>query len=740
MITSLSRRAALFASAALAALQASPSLAQDASPRTSPAPSAQRPARDPAHGPANASGEQRDEIVVAGHPPIDFGLMAGTTSLEGDALVAQTRGQIGEILARLPGVSATSFAPGASRPVLRGFDGDRVRVLVDGIGSIDASSVSADHAVVFDPLTIDHIDVLHGPAVLLFGGQAIGGAVNALDKRIPRHVPERITGTVVGGYGTAADDRSIGGAIDMPLSERFVAHVDANWRKSGDVRVGGLVNSPGLRGELLAEAAEHRAGGEADEAAEFEEMAGLRNRIPNSGARSYTLGGGLAFIDAGGSLGVSVQHYDSRYGVPLRPGSGHSHGEDHDGGEHGDHDHDHAREHAHEHGEEPVSIGLRQTRVDLRGEIMLGGPFESLQVRGAYGDYRHIEFEGDEVGTRFAGNGVEFRSDLIQADRGGWRGRSGIQYLSRKMTIVGAEAFVPNNQVDRLGLFTLQSVRLGSGFEAELAGRYEHASVKAALAGFDRGFDLWSGAAGLSYAPADGWKIGVNYIRGARAPSPEELLSDGMHVATQSYERGDPTFAIEKSDGFEGYLRFQSGRATLSLTGYMTRFDRFIAALPTGDEAEGLPVFQYAQLPARFRGFEASASVEALRWAGGGLRLDASADYTHARLRDLGPVPRIPPLRLRGGAELQQGALRLRGEVEWNDRQARVAAFENPVPGFTMVNLSADWHPLGEEGPLTLMLAADNLFDVVGRRAASFTRDFVPLAGRDVRLTARIAF
>lgn len=651
------------------------------------------PGGDPGHAPAQ---DDAETIVVTGHPPIDFGLMAGTASLEGDDLVAQTRGQVGEMLARLPGVSATSFAPGASRPVLRGLDGDRVRVLVDGIGSIDASSVSADHAVVFDPLTIDHVDVLHGPAVLLFGGQAIGGAVNALDKRIPRQLPDRVTGTLIGGYGSAARERSVGGAVDFPLADRLVGHVDASWRKSGDLRVGGKVLSAPLRAELGDE-----------------ELADLSGRIPNSGARSTTLGAGVAFIDSGGNLGVSVQRFDTRYGVPLRPGAA----------EEGD-----------------VAIDLVQTRVDLRGALELGGVFDNLQLRGAYGDYRHVELEGDEAGTRFDGNGVEFRADLIQAARGGWRGRSGMQLLSRKMTIVGEEAFVPNNQVDRWGLFTLQSLKLGAALELEAAGRYEHVRIKALPADFDRSFDLWSGALGLSFVPAEGWKIGANYIRGARAPSPEELLSDGLHVATQSYERGSPGFVTERSEGGEAYVRFQSPRAEFALTAYLTDFGRFIAARPTGEEVEGLPVFQYAQLPARFEGFEASGSFEALRWAGGALRLEGAADYTRARLKGVGPVPRIPPLRLRGGLEARQGTLRLRGEVEWNARQDRIAAYENPVPGFSLVNLGADWHPLGEDGPVTLMLAAHNLFDVVGRRAASFTRDFVPLPGRDVRLSAKFTF
>ncbi|MGH6786428.1 MAG: TonB-dependent receptor [Novosphingobium sp.] len=651
----------------------------------------------PAHESDRAA--QPDDIVVAGHPPIDFGLLQSSTKLEGDALVAEARGQLGETLAKLPGVSATSFAPGVSRPVLRGFDGDRIRVLVDGIGSIDASSVSADHAVVFDTLTTDHIDVLHGPATLLFGGQAIGGAVNALDKRIPRKLPDGLTATGIAGFGSAASEWSAAGATDVALGERFVAHVDANWRKSDDVRVGGLVNSAPLRAELIAD-------GLTDEA-------NLTGRIPNSAARSTTFGAGLAFIDAGGNLGVSVQRYDALYGIPARPGLD---------------------------AEEGVAIDLGQTRIDLRGEVTLGGLFDSLQIRGAFGDYRHVEFEGDEVGTTFTGKGVEGRADLIQAERGGWRGRSGVQVLSRKLDVVGEEAVFPGYVVDTFGAFTLQSLKLGGGFETEAAGRYERTTVKAATIGFNRAFDLWSGAAGISFEPAEGLKLGANYVRGARAPAPEEMLSDGVHIATQSYEVGDPSFATETSDGFEAWVRYRRDRAEISLTGYLTDFDRFITARPTGAEVDGFPVFQYAQLPARFKGVEASAAYDIAKWDSGKLTLDAAADYVHAELKGVGPVPRIPPLRLRGGAEAELGNLHLRGEVEWNAAQNRVAAFESPVPAFTLVNLSADWHPLGEDGALTLILAANNLFDVVGRRAASFTRDFVPLPGRDIRVTAKVTF
>lgn len=659
-------------------------------------------------------------IVVVGHPPVNFNLLNSTSTIEGDKLEVSLRGQLGETLSSLPGVSATSFTPGASRPVLRGFDGDRIRVLTDGIGSIDASSVSADHAVVFDALTVDHIDVLHGPAVLLFGGQAIGGAVNALDKRIPRSVPDGIKFDALGSYGSAANERALSSAAQFRLGDRWAASVDAAWRKSDDLKVPGYVNSPSLRAELLTEAAEYRAQGDAAEADEFSELANLTGKVPNTATRSTTFGAGLAFIDAGGNLGISVQRQDMRYGLPSRPGAGH-----HDGGDHGG---------------APVSIDLGQTRVDLRGAVELGdGLFDSIQVRGAFGDYQHIEFEGDEVGTTFAGRGVEARADLVQNSNGGWRGRSGVQYFTRNLSIVGAEAFAPSNDVTRFGVFTLQSIRLGQ-IELEGAGRYERATVRANAVGFQRAYDLWSGSTGATWRFAPGWKLGASYIRGARAPAPEELLSDGLHIATQSYERGNSTFRPETSNGGEIFVRYDGDKTSLSVTGYLTDFDSFIAALPNGTENDGFPVFEYRQGGARFQGFEASASAKLLDWTNGGLTIDAQADYTHAELKGVGPVPRIPPLRLRGGAGLEFGPLHLRGEVEWNDKQDRVGSFETPVASFTLVNLSAVWHAMGDEGPLTLSLSGNNLFNVSARRAASFTRDFVPLAGRDIRLSAKLSF
>ena len=668
-----------------------------------------------------------DPAIIITAPYVrSLDILGNVSVVEGDELARDLRGQIGDSLTRQPGVSATSFTPGASRPVLRGFQGERVRVLTDGIGAIDVSNTSADHAVTIDPLTVERVEILRGPAVLLFGSQAIGGAINVFDRRIPRGVPQDHPHIdAIAGYGTAAEDRSVGASLDVALTPKLVAHVDASWRKTSDLDIGGFTLSPQLRAEVLALADEEAAEGELEEAAELRQTANQRGRVDNTASRTWTAAGGLAFIDEGGELGISISHFDSRYGVPTRPGLGHGH-EDSEGGE--------------EEGEELVTIGLDQTRVDVRGEVEIGdGLFEKLRLRGGYADYTHTEFEGDEVGTVFTNQGIEARVELAQADRGGWRGASGLQYFSRDFDAIGAEAFVPPNLTEQLAIFTLQEWTLAA-FGIEAAARYEATSVEANTQGIKRSFGAFSGALGASYDLDERSKISVSVSRAVRAPSAEELFSDGPHIATQAFEIGDPTFVKEESWGAEASLKLRGDRFNLALTGYYNWFDNFIFADETGDEEDDLPVFVYRQQDARIWGFEAEASARIAQFAGFNLNADVVADMTRAKIKGGDFIPRIPALRVLGGLELQGERLDVRGEVEWTDDQNRVAAFENPTKGFTLVNASLAWRPLAKRDLFSLSVSANNIFDVNARRHASFTKDFVPLAGRDIRVTARISY
>ncbi len=671
-----------------------------------------------------------DDAIVVTAPYVDrIDILAGTSVLTGDQLTQDLRGQIGDSLTKLPGVSSTSFAPGSSRPVLRGFQGPRVRVLTDGIGSLDASNTSVDHAVTIDPLTAQSVEVLRGPAVLLFGGDAIGGAVNVIDKRIPRDVPdEAFHLDAVGGFGSAANDWSLGGSLDVPLTDSLVFHINGSYRNTDDLDIPGFVLAPELRSEVLAQAAEETEEGNLDEAAELTETANQRGTVFNTASETINASTGLAYITDGGHIGFSVSYYDTDYGVPSRPGAEHAHedGDDDDGEEE----------------EGPVTIGLEQFRADLRAGVNLGdGFFESLNLRAGYSDYEHTEFEGDEVGTVFEVEGIEARAELVQNERNGWRGVIGTQLLVRDFNAIGAEAFVPKNSIESWALFTVQEIDLGN-FEVEAAARFDHADISSSIVNFDRNFDSFSGALGFAYAPDDnGLRLGLNLSRSERAPSAEELLSDGPHIATQAFEIGNPNFTTEKSWGGELYARWSSEDAQLSATVYANFFDDYIFEMETGEEEDGLPVFQFFQEDATYYGFEASASVVFARAGGFAFVTDGVADYVRAKIKDGGgPVPRIPPLRLLGGIGAQSDSLDLRAELEWSDSQNRVSAFETPTDSFTMVNASAAWRPLGKDGGVTLLASANNIFDVNARRHASFTKDFVPLAGRDIRISAKFSF
>jgi iron complex outermembrane receptor protein len=653
-------------------------------------------------------------IIVTAHALRELSMMARSTEIDGDELLRVSSPRIGDVLENLPGVSATNFAPGVSRPVLRGYSGDRVLVLIDGIGTLDAASVSADHGVALDTLTVDHIDVLHGPALLAYGGQAIGGAVIAHDKRIPRSMPKGpLQVTALSTFDTVSDSKAAAGSVDVALAPNLVGHVDASWHDANDQRVGGNVISAPLRVELLSLALDARASGDLAAADALNLSTRARNQIANSFARGSTFGAGVAIFGEDGNFGLSLQRIDNRYGLPGRPGSG----------------------------EQGVSIDMGQTRFDFRGALELGGILDTLQLRGGLADYEHDELEeGGTVGTHFARKGLETRLELVQADIGGWRGRSGIQYSWGKLAVTGNEAILPNHRTERIGVFTLQSFRLGA-IEIQAAGRLERVSIRARSVDFPRRFQLAAAAGGITWQPSEPLKLGLNFLHGERAPSPEELLTEGLHIATQAFETGDRTFAKERSDGIEAYLEYSSNDTTANLTVYHTDFKGFITPISTGAQIEGFPVFEFRQSRASFHGFEVQASRRLAEWGTSSLTLDVSADYVQARLKGaLGAVPRIPPLLIQSGLEYTAPTLTLRSEVEWNAAQNRVAALEYPTRSFTLLNVSATWRPLGKDGPLTLVLLGENIFDTVARRAASFTRDFVPLAGRNLRLTARVSF
>ena len=698
--------------------------AQDSTPQEAPEATADAqatadPAPAPTRAPATAAdvtdphADHTQAIVVTGFRRNREDILSGTSVVSGVELIRELRPTIGETLARQPGVSATSFGPNASRPVLRGFQGERVRVLTDGIGSLDASNTSVDHAVAVNPLTAERIEVLRGPGALLFGSSAIGGVVNVIDARIPRRVPdETVHAEGILTYGSASDERSANATVDVPLGGGFVFHADGNYTKTDDLRTGGYILSRELREEAAAS-------GDPD----VRELANLRGRLPNTAAETSDIAVGAAWISGENNIGFSVNRYDSLYGVPVRfslePGAE----------------------------AEAPRIDVKQTRADVRAEFDTGSGFiDTARFRAGYSDYRHDELEeSGEIGTTFLTKGAEARFELVQSTRNGFGGGFGVQYFRRHLDVIGEEKFLPENRTSQFGIFALENYEAGP-WRAEIGARYERQRVSAEAdsdlgnAAMRRSFNAWSGSVGGSYELTHGVRIGLNGSHTQRAPSAEELFANGPHAGTQSFEIGDPNLSKEKSWGIEGTLSASGDGYSLSASVFRSWFDNYIFEQRTGEIEDDLPVFQIGQADARYFGVELEASARVAQIGGFAINLDAIADYVRATIDSAGPAPRIPPFRLLGGIEAQSDTLQGRIEVEQTFEQDRLAEFETRTPGFTMVNASVSWKPFEAHRNTSLTLSANNIFDVEARRHASFLKDVAPLAGRDIRLTARLSF
>lgn len=688
-------------------------------------------------GRGNPNSDDLHDVIVVTAAGIDrLDVLAGTSVLEGGELLRHQSAQLGEVLADLPGVSSSGFAPGVSRPILRGFGGERVRVLTDGIGALDASSASDDHAVTVDPLIASRIEVLRGPAVLLYGSQAIGGAINVITKRIPPSVPdEAVHIDAIAAVDSASNLTEGGLSLDVPLADNVAFHVDGSYRNTDDLRIPGFAASPALRADLLAAADEEEEEGHLDEAAELRDGANVSGRLPNSWTETFSVGAGLAAFSGENNVGFSVDYYDTAYGIPGLPGVGHIH----------DHEEEGVEEAAAPEGEEDVSIGLKRFRLAARGELDLGdGLFDKAQARFGYSDYTHTEFEGAETGTVFDVEGFEGRLELIQSLRGDWRGSAGGQISHTNFQATGEEAFIPANSTDNVALFALQEIDLAP-VELEFGGRYEHITVDATSSvGLKRTFGSLSGALGLSLGlvetSSDDLRLGLNLSRAERAPTAQELFADGPHVATQQFEVGAADLVTERSWGVEGYLRGNIGEVSLSASMYRNWFDGFIFLADTGLEQDGLEVFAFRQQDAGQFGLEGEVSVPLVESDAFGLTGELRGDYVRATLADGSPVPRLPPISLSVALEARVDHFDARAEVQWTAAQNRVSALETATGGYTFVNLSLAWHPLEGSDNLTLLLQADNVFDVEARNHTSFTKEFVPMAGRNVKLTARASF
>ena len=653
-------------------------------------------------------------IEVLAHPLSGEGLSQAVDVLEGEELERKMATSLGDTLANQPGVRSSSFGTAVGRPVIHGLGGPRVRIMEDRIDTLDVSVTSADHAVAVDPFIADRIEVLKGPSTLLYGSGAIGGVVDVHTGRIPHTLPNN---RFSGGVETRFDGNSDGNATVLKLegaAGSFGWHFDAAF-KDGDIyEIPGFAESARLR------ALEEEEEGEGEEEAFGE--------LPGSAFDTQSYAGGGSYIADWGFVGVAVSRLEADYGLPG--GHGHEHEEDEE--EHGD------EEEAE--GETPV-LDLKQTRYDF--ELGVQNPFaafSSLNVRFGANDYEHQEIEPNgEVATEFSNEAWELRSELVY-DRGDWSGALGFQHTDREFSAIGEEAFIAPVDSKDTGLFWVAQ-REFAEFDLETGlriGRVEHSPS----VGRAEDFSTYAASIGFVVPFSDELRLGVIGDYSARAPVGEELYSDGPHLATQSFEIGNPDLDEERAANVSATLSYTGDGWSASATAYYTQFSDFIYQQATGDEEDELPVFVYTQEDADFAGLDLEASATVHEWEGGTLALRGMLDVVRAEVDVSGNdnLPRIPPLRFGLGIEASIASLTASLDFYRVAEQDDVADLELPTNAYNDVRAYVSYDVAVPEGTLTFFLAGKNLTDDEQRHHASFIKEFAPAPGRTVEAGLRWRF
>lgn len=669
-----------------------------------------------------------EEIIITGARILEGSVddaITGVSILQGDQLEDRLAATIGETLKQEPGVSSTFFGAGASRPIIRGQGGDRVRVLTNGIGSIDASSASPDHAVAAEPAQAEKIEVLRGASVLRFGSSGAGGIVNVIDGRIPQEVPDGTDVSLRLAASSVDLGREVAASIDQAVSSNIVIHLDGTWREADDYRIPGFAESEIFHEAEEAEEGEHEEEGHHDEEEEREgEAAG---RLENSSLESGSLTGGISYVGERGFIGVAVHNFQSLYGVP----GGHGHDEEED------HEHEEEHEGEEEEEEEVISIDLNQTRLDLNGALELDGFIERLQVFAGYADYKHTELEGDEIGTVFTNEGWEGRFEAIQAEKNDWRAAYGVQIRNRDFSAIGAEAFVPPTKTSQIGAYMFHEKQI-EDLHLEGAARFEHTSQSNSVSGADRDFNLFSVSGGGDYHFSEEVRLGATVFRTERAPTTEELFSNGPHLATEAFELGDPNLAKEIATGAEIAYRHRGKNHFVTTNLFYTDYDNYIFERPTDLEEDGLQVFEFLGEDAEFYGLEVQGGYEFGYVGKAFLSVDGLAEFVRAKT-DTGNLPRIPPMSLLVGGDIEINDFNLRTEVEYADAQNKLAFAELPTEDYTLVNAFLTWKmPVSQN--VKMKLSVLNIFDSEARQHTSFLKDLVPLPGRNVRFSVSANF
>jgi iron complex outermembrane receptor protein len=620
-----------------------------------------------------------------------------TTVLAGQELDKQLEMSLGETLENQPGVSSRSFGPAPARPVIRGLDGDRVLILQDGQRVGDLSSQSGDHGVPINPAAAQRIEVVRGPATLLYGANAIGGLVNVITDEIPREKQEGAEGNVTLDLGSGA--REAAGAGDVHVGNgTFALHLGGSARRSGDVKT-------------------------------------PEGDIENSQSRSGTGSLGLSWTGDKGFFGGSYGYDDTKYGIPVVE-------------------------------EGTIQLTPRRHAFNLRaGGQGLEGVFDSFRATFGHRRYQHEELEGEEVGTLFRNNSSEVevlgshrRAGLLKGSVGGW-------VLDRGFEAIGAEALSPPIDQRSFAGFLYEELTWPH-VTFQFGGRVERTQFEP-LGESERNFTNTSGSVGLLLRPAaanDNITLAVSLARAVRNPALEELFFFGEHHGNFAFEIGNPDLGAEKGFGFDVSLRWRSSRASGEVTYFRNDIDDYIFRNPIDPEEfeareeeleerfpdrvidheahghaaeEGLQFIEFTAADSVLQGVEAHTDIHVAE----GVIAELGFDYVRGQLKATDdPLPRIPPLRVRGGLRYQRNAFQAGGELIAAAEQDRVFGAEEPTGGYQLLKLFASYSFATGGATSTITARLDNATDELYRNHLSLIKAFVPEMGRNFKLLYNVRF
>lgn len=650
-----------------------------------------------------------EEIIVTATPlerTVEQ-LAQPTAVLSGDDLTRKQSSSVGETVSSELGVSSTWFGPVASRPVIRGQFGERVLVLSNALDAMDASALSEDHAVSVDGILAERIEIVRGPATLLYGSGAAGGLVNVVDSRIlEAPLDDPVSGALSFGSDSATGLVSGAGKIAFG-SDRYAAHLDYYRRDTDDVDIPGFAESARLRGM------EDEAGGE-----EHEEAFGV---VANTDSSTEGGAAALTVTADAGYAGIAYSLHDSNYGIP-----GHEHHEEGEPEEDAD-----------------VRIDLEQRRLDIKGAYDFNGAIENAKLRVARNSYTHTELEGAEVGTVFDTLGTDARLEFRHAPLGGFQGAFGLQFKDTDFSAIGEEAFVPSSDTQQSSLFLFEELGLSDTWTLQASVRVERQTIDSPSQP-SYSDSAWGGSIGAIWGISDAYTLAANLAITERHPNSTELFADGAHLAVGRVERGSVTLGSgflgnEFSTNIDITLRGGGERVEFDITGFINNVDDYILLGPTGEVEDELPVFNYGAADVEMYGVEAEVRIELMESEAGHLHARVFGDFVHAEEEDSGAyLPRIPPLRYGIGVHYTLRAFEAAVDATFHDDQLQTAANELPTDNYTLLN--AEMSVALDAQNLFLFLRGGNLTDEEARQHTSPLKDTFPMPGRSLKLGLRYDF